>query len=603
MRTIKRVCAYGRVSTKHEEQESSLLTQREVFNRWIESHKDEGYKLVKEIYEQRTGTLISKRPKFKQMIEDAKQGKYDTLLFKDSKRFSRNAEDFLHLIEDLKQNNVNVVFITEGLDSSKEKDRTTLTILGMMAENYSNALHNNLQTALRIKFESPQGRVPGNLFGYKRNPKDSSKAEIVPEKAKLLKELFTRYANGEGIGKIAEDWINRDIKTSRGGNMSLFALRRLIRNPIYKGVLIMNKTITPSVRSKRINNNDEDTIYTRYRPDLMIIEPELWDKCNEIMDRNARKMQELTNGRIGYKPNIVTDKLFSKVIVCGECGRNYNRKESHHRDKNKRYIYLMCGYKKYGKKNISNSQPCPNENVIRLEYMIEIVTKIIVAILKNSESLREQVKKKIISNINKNNKNDIDCKTAKNLKLAKEKLERIVILFKDGLVDRSEYIEAKNKVKELEASARLVYAKEQLSEDKINELVDKFINNLEDIIKQNIVDEGGVDVYQFNKLFKRIEIYNDKIQIIFRALDNLTEPIEIEDLGLEDIKVFVPEVDNNKCSCQSALQKKERRHSKARWTADRTARYMQLGSEFIDGKLTNQVIVGVSRMNIKVILA
>jgi len=600
MKTLKRVCGYGRVSTKHEEQETSLVTQREMFNRWIESHKEEGYQLVGEVYEQRSGTLVTKRPKFMQMIEDAKQGKYDTLLFKDSKRFSRNAEDFLSLIEDLKQNNINVVFITENLDSSKEKDRTMLSILGMMAENYSNALHNNLQNSLRIRYESELGRVPGDVFGYKRDSKDTSKAYIVEDQAELIRELFTRYADGEGISRIAQDWINRDIRTYRGGKMSMFALRRFIRNPIYKGELIMNKHITPNVRSKRKLNTDENTIYKRYRPDLIIVEPELWQKCNDIMDRNMKKMNDVTNGKIGYKPNILTDKLFSKVIVCGECGRNYNRKESHHRNKDKRYIYLMCGYKKYNKNNQANLEPCDNEVVIRLEYMIDIVSKVIVAILKSSDSLREQVRKKIISNIKEKEKNNIDNETAKKLKEAKKRLERMIILFKDGEVKESEYREAKNKVRELESSLSIVSAKNILTEDKINELVDKFIDNLEEIIKQNIVDEGGVDVCQFNKLFKRIEVYKDKIVIIFRALGEHTEPVEIDGLKLEDLKVFVPEINNNISKCQSADKKKKRRHNKAKWTSDRTSQFVQVGNEVIDGKLTNQVIVGVSKMNIEV---
>lgn len=602
MKTLKRVCGYGRVSTKHEEQETSLITQREMFNRWIDSHKEEGYQLVDEVYEQRSGTSVFKRPKFMQMIEDAKRGKYDTLLFKDSKRFSRNAEDFLSLIEDLKQNNVNIIFITEGLDTSKEKDRTMLSILGMMAENYSNALHNNLQNSLRIRYESELGRVPGDVFGYKRDSKDTSKATIVPEQAELLRELFTRYAEGEGISSIAQDWINRDIRTYRHGKMSMFALRRFIRNPLYKGVLIMNRKITPDVRHKRVNNTDESTIYVRQRPDLMIVEQELWDKCNSIMDKNMLKMKETTNGKIGYRPNILTDKLFSKVIVCGECGRNYNRKESHHKDEERRYIYLMCGYKKYNKNNQANRETCDNEVVIRLEYMVEIVSKVIIAVLKSSSSLREQVRNKIISSIKEKEKSNIDNKTAEKLKEAKARLKRIIILFKDDLASEDEYREAKNKVKELEQSIKSVYVKNILTEDKINELVDKFIENLEEVIKQNIVDEGGVNVKQFNKLFKRIEVYKDKIVIIFRALGEHTEPVEIEGLKLGDLKVFCPEVDNNITKCQAADKKKKRRHSKAKWTSDRTSQFVQVGSDVIDGKLTNQVIVRTHRMNIQVFM-
>ena len=602
MKTIKRVCGYGRVSTKYEEQETSLITQREMFNRWVESRKEEGYQLVGEVYEQRSGTLVSKRPKFMQMIEDAKQGKYDTLLFKDSKRFSRNAEDFLSLIEDLKQHNINVVFITENLDSSKEKDRTMLSILGMMAENYSNALHNNLQNSLRIRYESELGRVPGDVFGYKRDSKDTSKAYIVEDQAELLRELFTRYAGGEGISSIAQDWINRDIRTYRGGRMSMFALRRFIRNPLYKGELIMNQHITPSVRSKRKLNTDESTIYRRNRPDLIIIEPDLWQKCNDIMDRNMKKMKEVTNNKIGYKPNILTDKLFSKVIVCGTCGRNYNRKESHHKNKDGRYIYLMCGYKKYNKNNQANLQTCDNEVVIRLEYMVEIVSKVIVAVLKNSSSLREQVRNKIISSIKEKEKSNIDNKTAEKLKEAKARLKRISILFKDDLASEDEYREAKNKVKELEQSIKAVYVKNILTEDKINELVDKFIENLEEVIKQNIVDEGGVDVKQFNKLFKRIEVHKDKIVIIFRALGEHTEQVEIEGLKLGDLKVFCPEIDNNISKCEAADKKKKRRHSKAKFTSDRTSQFVQVGNEVIDGRLTNQVIIRTHKMDIQVFI-
>ena len=53
------------------------------------------------------------------------------------------------------------------------------------------------------------------------------------------------------------------------------------------------------------------------------------------MDSNKRNLTE--QGSFVKKTDTIKDKLFSKVIKCGECGRNYNRKESNHKDKNKRY--------------------------------------------------------------------------------------------------------------------------------------------------------------------------------------------------------------------------------------------------------------------------
>ena len=595
---IKRVCAYGRVSTKHEEQESSLLTQREMFNKWIDAHSDEGYKLVDEVYEKRSGTLITKRPKFMQMIEDAKQGKYDTLLFKDSKRFSRNAEDFLNIVEDLKRSNVNIIFITEGLDSSKEKDRTMLSILGMMAENYSNALHNNLQNSLRIKCESDLGRIPGNLFGYKRVKGDSSKADIVPEQAEILKELFNRYADGEGIASITQDFIDRDIRNYRGNKMSMFALRRFIRNPLYKGVLIMNKTNTVDVRTTKRVSNDESLWITRYRPDLQIIDTELWEKCNSIMDANKQKMDDYTNGQIGTKPNILTNKLFSKVVVCGCCGRNYNRKDSHHSNIDKRYTYLMCNYKKYSKKNQANIDICTNENVIRLDYLIEIVNRVILAILNNSEGLEDQVQNKIASILKERNKSDDNKLAEQQLKEAREKQKRVAILFKDGLVDEDEYREIRNQVKELESKAKMSRVG-QISEEDIQRLTRKFIGNLESIIKEEISDDSGIDVKAFNKLFDKIVIDKDRIDIIFRAFENRLEKIEVEGIS-ENINVFSPVVDNNFSECQASVQKKIKRHSKAKWSCDRTSEFVYLADFGIKGKDTNQIIIGKRKLKIGV---
>ncbi|MEE3469042.1 MAG: recombinase family protein [Butyrivibrio hungatei] len=538
---IRRVCAYGRVSTKHEEQESSIETQRVMFKKWIEVHKAEGYKLVDEVYEKKSATLITKRPKFMQMISDAKQGHYDTLLFKDSKRFSRNAEDFLGLVEDLKLHGVNIIFITECLDSSKENDRTMLSFLGIMAENYSNALHNNLQNSLRVKFESELGRVPGDVFGYQRVKGDSSRADIIPEQADIIVELFKRYADGEGIASITQDFIKRDIRTYRKNKISMFALRRYIRNPLYKGVLVMNKMQTASVRTTKRVVNDESKWIIRERPDLQIVDTDLWEKCNKIMDANKQKMVENSNGKIGYRPNILTDKLFSKVVVCGCCGRNYNRKESHHRDKDKRYIYLMCGYKKYNKKNQANLEVCTNEVVIRLDYLVAIVSRVITSILMNDNHIEELVQRKIEDIFLKRERAKEEGDIEGQLMEARNKLKRVADLYKDGFAEKSEYDEIKRKVKDLEARNKISF---NLNKEEIHELTNRFVSNLAEVISQNIVDEGGVDVKKFNRLFEKIVVDKDRIDIIFRAYGGLTEEIDLSS-EVEGLSVFVPKVDNN----------------------------------------------------------
>ena len=62
-----RVAAYCRVSTNHEEQESSLETQISYYGKLITEHKD--WQLVEIYAERASGTKIKKRPKFMKMLK------------------------------------------------------------------------------------------------------------------------------------------------------------------------------------------------------------------------------------------------------------------------------------------------------------------------------------------------------------------------------------------------------------------------------------------------------------------------------------------------------------------------------------------------------
>lgn len=622
---IKRVCAYGRVSTKHEEQESSLLTQHEVFKSYCERHKSDGYVLVNEVYEQKTATLITKRKLFQQIVEDARAGMYDILLFKSSTRFSRNTSDFVNLIEELKREKVYLVFISENVNT-ETADRNTLIMLGMMAESYSNSLHDSVSKAIEIKQNSELGRVPGNVFGYKRVKGNSSLAEIIPEQAELLRELFNRYADGEGIASICKDWQERGIRTYNGGTMSMFALRRYIRNPLYKGVLQMGKFTKHDVRAERVRTPDEDLI-VRNRPDLIIIETELWDYCNAIMDGNKRVLTE--RGSFVKKTDTVKDKLFSRVVTCGECGRNYNRKESNHKT-SKRYTYLMCGYKKYNKLNQANQEICHNEKVIRLDTLIEVISLFISDLIKNQDNLKEIVVSKITSIVEEMKSNGIDKQVEEQLKEARAKYKRYIELYKDGVIGEGEYRAQRAEVKRLEEEVKAANIID-LDEGVIMEYAESFISNLEQVIKDEIDENNGsLNIKEFNKLFESITVYSDHVDIIFkvfkdRKLRRLGE-IDIKQVIPEehrDLKFVCPVIDNKISDSQlldklvpysieerqylnsiedrelrNKIRKKLHRKKKSDRVSERTSEILGLSAEAVINQHTNQVVDGIRDISI-----
>ena len=88
-----RVAAYCRVSTNHEEQESSLETQISYYEKLITEH--EGWRLVKVYAERASGTQLKKRTEFMKMLKDCKHRKIDLILTKSISRFGRNTLDTL----------------------------------------------------------------------------------------------------------------------------------------------------------------------------------------------------------------------------------------------------------------------------------------------------------------------------------------------------------------------------------------------------------------------------------------------------------------------------------------------------------------------------
>ena len=76
---LRRVAVYGRVSTEHEQQLAAFENQQEWYEREAARHED--WLIVARYYDRGvTGTAASKRPAFMQMIEDAKNGKFDIYL-------------------------------------------------------------------------------------------------------------------------------------------------------------------------------------------------------------------------------------------------------------------------------------------------------------------------------------------------------------------------------------------------------------------------------------------------------------------------------------------------------------------------------------------
>lgn len=65
-----------------------------------------------------------------------------------------------------------------------------------------------------------------------------------PQTAPVVREIFTRYANGESVKSITDDLNHRGIKSSRGSAFNKNSLHTLLKNKKYIGVYTYNGTET-----------------------------------------------------------------------------------------------------------------------------------------------------------------------------------------------------------------------------------------------------------------------------------------------------------------------------------------------------------------------
>ena len=508
--TIKRVCSYGRVSTTHDEQESSLFTQNTVFHTYCERKEQEGWVLVEEVYDRKSATILSKRKKFLYIIEKAKRGEFDILLFKDSKRFSRNTSDFLDLIEELKRLGVYVVFINEMV-SSETASREQLTMLGMMSESHSNGLHVSVTNAMLVNMKRPEGRMTHSTFGYdKPTVRDSRIAYINEKEAELIRELFTRLRNLEGFASICEDWRARGIKTKKGYTMDLHNLRRYARNKKYIGIIEMNKDKRADVRSERVKTDPSEWIIA-YREDLRIIDDDLFYEVQKIIDSRKHLTAKACEAS---KTPIVRNRMMSGVMICSCCGRKFKRMQGGGK---RTYNYFGCDTVKQKKKHTSNTE-CTNTRNIRQDEFYQCMSLYFKELLENQDNLKELVRERITSILDKQAKESVDYISEDEIVKAKEKMERAKDLFIEGMISRAEFDKYKDELKELEnksSNNKLGY----FSSIDIDAVVEKFCENLEKCIQIGL-SEDSMDGVQFNSLFDSIIAYPDNLEVNFKLYDS-----------------------------------------------------------------------------------
>lgn len=279
-----RVAAYCRVSTNHEQQESSLETQISYYGKLIAEH--DGWQLVKIYAERASGTQMKKRPEFMKMIKVCKQGKIDLILSKSVSRFGRNTLETLKTLYELLGLNVKVYFEKENLSNYDKEMRTIMGIYAGFAQEESKSMSDNIKWGIRERMR--EGKVCLNctrFLGYGKDEK--GRLVVVETEAVIVRKIFELYLNGFGVRKIKKYLEENGVKTVTGKDVwSTSTIDRILSNEKYVGDVLMQKSFTEDfLTRKRKKNEGELAMYFIENDHEAIISRDVFAIVQEMKNR------------------------------------------------------------------------------------------------------------------------------------------------------------------------------------------------------------------------------------------------------------------------------------------------------------------------------
>ena len=143
-----------------------------------------------------------------EMIKAAKRGEIDYIITKSISRFARNLVETLRIIRELRAINVGVYFEKEKIDTLDTASDFMISLYSIIAESELTSMSENVKWAARKRYQNGSVELNSNLYGILKR----WAANTVSNEAEIVKEIYQRYAGGEGYTRIARDLNERRVK-------------------------------------------------------------------------------------------------------------------------------------------------------------------------------------------------------------------------------------------------------------------------------------------------------------------------------------------------------------------------------------------------------
>ena len=367
---------YARYSTDMQ-REASIEDQARICERLI---KDRDWQTYRVYSDQGISGSTHLRPGYQNLLEDARNGRFEIVVAESLDRISRDQEHIAGFHKIMQFLGIRVFTVSEGLISELH-----IGLKGTMSALFLKDLADKTRRGLEGRVR--QGRSGGGKsYGYRVVKGDERGArEIIPEQAETVQRIFSEFAAGMSPNQIAHGLNNDQIPGPSGQLWRDTTIRGhikrgtgILNNELYIGRLVWNRQryVKNPVTGKRVSRrNSVDNEIVHAVPHLRIINDTLW----QSVKARQKAIWKVTDADIKpdktplYWSQRRAAHILSERSFCSQCGGSIVSVEKD---------YLACS-------NARKLKSCPQNRSIRRPALDAVVIDLLKNRLMQSSAVGE----------------------------------------------------------------------------------------------------------------------------------------------------------------------------------------------------------------------
>ena len=206
----------------------------------------------------------TERPKFQTMLDRARQGHIDVVMFWKLDRFCRSLADLVRTEEQLNQWGVALQSVTEYIDTTTPVGRFNFRNLASAAELESDLTSSRAKMGMYGLAQSHKWPNDHPPLGYDKAADETLR--VNEDEAALVRRIFRLYLKERSMPQVAFLLNEEGLQTKKATEWSRQAIRRILKNDLYVGTYQL-AGYEEHVESYRIISDDLFTTVTdvRYR--------------------------------------------------------------------------------------------------------------------------------------------------------------------------------------------------------------------------------------------------------------------------------------------------------------------------------------------------